>query len=306
MSLVVALAMIGTGSALWSKILPINGIVETGSVDAIFSLDGTRENDHGKDVGTCEAFLRGDSDVLTVLVGNGYPSYECWIFFNVENTGTIPIHIYHPTWTTLPPADAVTFSLVDCYEEDTQLHDQPEFCTLYLHVEQEAEQGEAYVFEGFIDARQFNEPRDAIVDADGILSRFSGSGTPANVQVVPGDLLSSWPTGSYTQGLDWFDTDGDCLWTFGDDLHVEGSAHSGTRNAIHNDGVDPLVLDWDNSLDTTAGFEPVDVDLETGATFSGCLGPDAALKFFDANGNTFWDDGEDIILDVNGNGVFDG
>ena len=49
----------------------------------------------------------------------------------------------------------------------------------------------------------------------------------------------------------------------------------------------------------------VDVDLETGSTFTGCPDVDSALMFFNTNGITSWDDGEDIILDVNGNGIFD-
>jgi hypothetical protein len=306
MALIVALAMVGVGSALWFKVLNIDGVVQTGDVDAVLSFDGVRENDHGKDVGICDAGLNVDRDRLSVVIENGYPSYECFVFFNVENTGSIPIHVYHPTWTTLPPPEAVTFSLLDCYEEDTQLHrgDRPLVCTLYLHVEQEAEQSVRYLFEGFIDARQFNEPRDAIIDADGTASRFSGSGFAANIQVFPGAPLTGWPAGG-NEGIDLFDTDGSTSWTFGDDLHVEDPAtHTGAiRNGVHDDFLDPLVLDWDNSLDATPGSEAVNCDLEGGVFCTGTLLTD--LSFYDANGDGSWNDGEDIVLDTNGNGVFD-
>ena len=167
------------------------------------------------------------------------------------------------------------------------------------------------MFEGFVEARPFNEPRDAIIDADGTVTRFSGSGMPAYVEVAAGDPLVSFPTGIWDEGLDWFDTDGTCTWTFGDDLHVEDpDRHPGAiRDGWHDDFLDPLVLDWDNSLNLPpSGFpsgERVDVDLETGSTFTGCAGPDPLVKFFDTNGNGYWDDGEDIVLDLNGNGVFD-
>ena len=50
--------------------------------------------------------------------------------------------------------------------------------------------------------------------------------------------------------------------------------------------------------------QQVDVDLETGTTFTGCPGVDPRLMYYDTNGVTNWDDGEDIILDVNGDGIF--
>jgi hypothetical protein len=95
----------------------------------------------------------------------------------------------------------------------------------------------------------------------------------------------------------------------GDDIHVEGAAYpTAIRNAIHDDFtpianiVDPVVLDLNGSF---INGQQVDVDLETGTAFTGCNGVDPALMFFDANGVTNWDDGEDIILDTNGNGIFD-
>ena len=149
---------------------------------------------------------------------------------------------------------------------------------------------------------------DICIDLDGTASR--NAGTLADAQVLKMDVLTSWPDPLNLrdiEGLDWFDTDGTCTWTLGDDLHVEGSAYSppAIRDGWHDDGLDPIVLDLDLSLDSTVGRERVDVDLETGTTFTGCPGVDPKLMYYDANGVTNWDDGEDIILDVNGNGVFD-
>jgi hypothetical protein len=142
-----------------------------------------------------------------------------------------------------------------------------------------------------------------IIDADGTAT--PGRGGPDDVEVQCGCPLTSWPTGFWQEGIDWFDTDGSFTWTFGDDLHVEDpTTHPGAiRNRVHDDGKDPIVLDLDMSLDNTPGNEPVDVDLETGSDWHGGTGPDPLLKFFDANGNGFWDDGEDIVYDSDGDGM---
>jgi hypothetical protein len=144
---------------------------------------------------------------------------------------------------------------------------------------------------------------DQFIDVDGIVT--PGRGLPGGINVSVGKPLTPWPTGFYNEGLDWFDNDGSCTWTLGDDLHLEdgsGSCVTGIRNGFHEVGFDCVVLDLDASF-----FEGqlVDVDLETGTSFTGCLGPDPLLRFYDANGNGFYDNGEDIVLDANSNGVFD-
>lgn len=145
---------------------------------------------------------------------------------------------------------------------------------------------------------------DFWIDADG--SATPGRGLPGAIDPYICGRLTSWPTGGlYVEGIDWFDNDGTCTWTFGDDLHVEGPAHpTAFRDGFHDANpnfVDPLVLDLDGSL---FDGQQVDVDLETGTVFTSCPGVDPHLKFFDANANGVWDDGEDIIFDTNNDGVF--
>ncbi len=138
---------------------------------------------------------------------------------------------------------------------------------------------------------------DVIVDADGTAS--AGDGIPGAVQVKCGDILIAFPM--FTPigngcGLDLIDRDGSGTnWTPGDDLMVEGTAFCPTaiRDAIYQAGFDCKVLDVNGDL---VGGEFVTCDVEIG----GCR-----LSFHDANGNGYWDDGEDIIRDGNGNGVFD-
>ena len=144
---------------------------------------------------------------------------------------------------------------------------------------------------------------DKFVDVDGMISPYSG--LPAGINVAVGDTLTGWPSATiYTEGLDWFDNDVTCTWTSGDDLHLERtkSCATGIGDGIHQLGLDCVVLDLDASF---YDLQQVDVDLETGTTFTGCPGPDPLLMFYDADGNGFYDNGEDIVLDVNANGVFD-
>lgn len=146
---------------------------------------------------------------------------------------------------------------------------------------------------------------EPIIDADGTATPLEG--IPGAVDVAVLDLLTSWPTGRYQEGLDLFDTDGNAAWTFGpagDDLHVEDPVtHPGAiRDGVHDDFIDPIVLDLDGSLDATPGAEPVSCDMETGTFCAAGLPGDMA--FFDTDQNGFWDDGEDIVFDANQDGIF--
>ena len=143
---------------------------------------------------------------------------------------------------------------------------------------------------------------DKFVDVDGIASPYSG--LPAGIEVKVGDTLTGWPTGFYTEGIDWFDNDTTCTWTSGDDLHLERTAScaTGIGDGIHQLGLDCVLLDLDASF---YDGQQVDVDLESATTFTGCPGTDPLLMFYDADGNGFYDNGEDIVLDANANGVFD-
>jgi hypothetical protein len=151
---------------------------------------------------------------------------------------------------------------------------------------------------------------EPIIDADGTVS--SGDGVPGAVEVAVLDPLASWPTGFDAEGIDWFDTDHNGLWTIGDDIHVEGAAYpTAFRDGLHDsnpDYQDPTVLDLDGSL---VDGQPVDVDLETGTIDPWNAGfphntsqMDPRIKWYDTDGGGNWTDGEDIVLDLNNNGIF--
>ncbi len=151
---------------------------------------------------------------------------------------------------------------------------------------------------------------DFCIDVDGIAS--PGRGPVSAEQVMPGDSLTGWPTvGACFEGIDWFDNDLSCTWSMGDDIHLEdpaGACATALRDGLFNQNAldqDCRVMDVDLSL---FDGQQVHVDLEGGGVFnppSTCLGPDPLLKFYDANGDLCYNDGEDIVLDGNGNGVFD-
>jgi len=163
---------------------------------------------------------------------------------------------------------------------------------------------------------------DVIIDLDGIATPGKGVGQ----EVSPGDDLVAWPTGFPPEekkaGIDWLDIDKnptDKTWTNGDVLFSEDdhTCPTATRNQQF-DPPDPV----DGTIDCVIiqvplGPIPVlitDCDLETGVSFSGLFGignmcqdtrPNVQLAFFDTDGDTFWSNGEDIILDTNGNLKFD-
>jgi hypothetical protein len=142
------------------------------------------------------------------------------------------------------------------------------------------------------------------VDADGIAT--DGDGIPGAIETALGNALTAWPTGGGDQGIDGFDNDASGTWTVGDDIHLEETGPvctTGLRNAIHDLGDDCKVLDYNGSL---FNGQAVDCDFEFAIDFDpGPAGCDPLLKFHDTNSDGLYDDAEDIILDVNGNGIFD-
>ena len=160
---------------------------------------------------------------------------------------------------------------------------------------------------------------DLLIDLDGIISKLRGGA--AFQDVFPGAPLTPFPPPSFPPpgslvGIDFFDQTNIGTFDPGDDLHAEDSDNCPTailgppssRDGTHNAGIDCVILD-----DPALGFplvdgRVVDCDLETGGSPSGvytfpCMIP--GLTFYDKNGNMFYDLGEDIVLDVDGDGVFD-
>jgi hypothetical protein len=193
MILVLALATVGVGFGLWSKLLVIKGTVETGKVDAMFAkaftdddntLDdqafdlgdegpcpkygsgacdparfGPNPGRYDKDVGKCVAVIdRDDKAKLHVTVENAYPSYHCTVWMDIKNSGTIPVKIQK---LTLKPVNfekgEVTLGLSELACGQQIDPEKVARGDIHLHVEQNAEMRHEYKFDAELLLVQWNE-----------------------------------------------------------------------------------------------------------------------------------------------------
>jgi len=298
---------------------------------------------YDKDVAQCRAIALPDgqdnepqpgSQAAFVRLENAYPSYHCTAWFDVVNIGTIPVLLhavsiqgnpalpcesgastpYDLNGDGLPDIEICVSDLPTCAAGNAVCEPQIDPGDLFqfnldIHVMQTAPQDSLLEFNAAMCLHQWNEETgncgtpnfDRIIDADGIASPLSGD--PGAREVLLGQALTSWPTAGGNEGIDAFDNDGNGAWSAGDDIHLEdpaGSCSTAIRDGAHQLGLDCKVLDIDNSL---VDGQPVSCDFETGSFCpAGYL---TNIKFHDANGNGVYDNGEDIVLDVNNNGIFD-
>lgn len=169
-----ALASLGMGYGLWSKMLYVNGTIETGNVDAEWTFVGCFDIET-KDVGITSGWIdTGDPQILHFLIENGYPSYigDCEVEFTY--LGTIPVHVeairFIPgpelTNCTVVQSPTTGSFVATCDQLTvtwgnglcTQLH-KGDFLasSLRVHVEQKAEQSSEYTFGVEVQLNQWNE-----------------------------------------------------------------------------------------------------------------------------------------------------
>jgi hypothetical protein len=297
-----------------------------------------------KDVARCDAILR-DTDPdqegnqgAAVAITNGYPSYHCTAWLFIINNGSIPVLLHsaqiqdaaaRPCQLGATPYDLdgdgtpdveICVSGLQCQTDaagnieclEPQIDPEQVFALdLDIHVMQTAPQGETLGFDAEVCLHQWNEEtgncpdasNDVIIDRDGFATATPGG--PADEDVAFGDTLHAFPNSGADPrcGLDMFDQDGNGAWTFGangDDLHCEqDQCPTGTGGAVHVKGEDCVVLDINGNL---ADGQAVDCDLDGLIPFTACP---TNLAFHDVNGNGVYDNGEDIVFDGNGNGIFD-
>ena len=169
---------------------------------------------------------------------------------------------------------------------------------------------------------------DIIIDLDGIAS--PGLGSAVDQQVSPGDPLQSWPAPAMVPlppsgqraGIDWVDlnqrpqkewSDGDALFSEDEDLCFPPNPPPGPaiRNQQYDLNKDCIILE--DPLNPIPDAFLTDCDLESGGSPSGHLPifpcqdtrPNVQLAFHDINGNGFWNNGEDIVLDFLPFGTFE-
>ena len=178
---ILGLLMSGLAFAHWSEILWIEGSVATGELDVelinVSSSDPPGSNDEGvdKDVGCTTVDMidndgDGDFDTALITITNAYPCYEVYVHFTVHNNGTIPAHFkgfgpqppfaYNPVtyrWEASLFDGAITIHGWDGYGE--QIHPCQNFdYTIWIHIEQAAEENTTYQFTIEVWFDQWNAP----------------------------------------------------------------------------------------------------------------------------------------------------
>jgi hypothetical protein len=100
---------------------------------------------------------RPPADFLYVLLKNAYPSFNCYVDFDVHNAGTIPIKVSKPVIGPAPDPRILTVEFLNCYEDGVQVEPGKEvLCTLHVHVERGAQENSIYRFGATICAYQWN------------------------------------------------------------------------------------------------------------------------------------------------------
>ena len=169
LALVLALGALGVGAALWMGVLFIHGEVNTGNVDAVWSIEGVHD-DEAKDFSSIEAVLI-DPWFMQITITNAYPSVTYTVDWNIECTGSVPIHFEVPMimWELPPPLPEeppplfpgeITFTNVDGTPIDwsVQLHPgETIFGKLTVHLNNDAKQNFMYMFDIILPFGQYNE-----------------------------------------------------------------------------------------------------------------------------------------------------
>jgi len=160
LALVLALGVMGVGFALWDKTVYIEGTVNTGEVNmevlSAASDDPSGSIDPGKDkdVGMTTAQINEDKQRVTVTVTNGYPCYEVYLHFSVQNVGTVPVRLQAINVINLNPC--ITVEAWDGLGEQLEPGDRRDN-SMRIHVEQCADELATYTFTVEFYYVQYNE-----------------------------------------------------------------------------------------------------------------------------------------------------
>jgi hypothetical protein len=187
MLLIVLLAGLGVAYGLWSETLTIDGTVKTGNVDVEFtnvSLEekvvdyfwdgpfGTEKPEPSEKASAANCYYRidnqgKDNETLVIWTEGAYPSWRCYVHFDVKSTGSVPVHVFEPKLISqqdddLPEAfwcdfGTQTSSQVPKYK---QLHtEQALTChiKIHFHNNEGIQENSRYTFKYTITAKQWNE-----------------------------------------------------------------------------------------------------------------------------------------------------
>jgi hypothetical protein len=106
-------------------------------------------------------------DLMEVTITNGYPSFNCFVLYDVTNTGTIPLKVkrwYYDQYggkfvggftNSELHVNAYPYLFDECVAQVEP--DQQALCMLHVHVEQGAAMDAKYTFWVELLAHQWNE-----------------------------------------------------------------------------------------------------------------------------------------------------
>ena len=176
--LIIGLAAMGASYAVWSETLTVSGTVAAGEFDAEFSAaftddDETVDNsskdadDAGPDPKECgpnptryayDTATSSASGVgaktATVTVMNSYPSYYTTAWFDIKNTGTVPLNISSVTPTNVPSELTVTV-VEDPTGTELEMGEEAQL-GICVHVGAGASEGTTYTFGVTVETKLFN------------------------------------------------------------------------------------------------------------------------------------------------------
>ena len=168
LALVLALGTLGVGYAMWFEDLYIYGTVNTGTLDAEWSIEAVGDSETAeKDVSSITASY--DSGYLYIIITGAYPCIDYWVNFDVDNLGTIPFHVCPITCTTTGFPGTVSITAIenpDSPDTPYQVHPgESAYGTITVHLFNEypvgsgivCEENSQYTFSCAMKVVQYNE-----------------------------------------------------------------------------------------------------------------------------------------------------
>jgi len=150
--LIIALGIVGFTYAHWSKVVTVDGTVNTGRLNLIIVSAADDDNgidpDYDKNVAdTVIAIDPTDPQIAHITITNAYPSYHVYWHVTIKNVGTIPaklkeIVINNPNPCLEVDAWDHLYEQLDPYPTQPYQSDY----SGYVHVKQCADKGATYTF----------------------------------------------------------------------------------------------------------------------------------------------------------------
>ena len=114
--LMMTLGIAGFAYAHWEKIVTVDGTIKTGTLHVIPSFHVEYTEAESKTVADIGANVYPDKNHIDVWFKNVYPCLRVEGYIDLENTGTIPVHLIDIKITATPTLSAVWNNVANYYE----------------------------------------------------------------------------------------------------------------------------------------------------------------------------------------------